>query len=78
MATAAAQCICSHLQAEHTEDGCAEPTGRCQCPQYVELCLSCRHSTVDHNGIEGRCTRTVRKTGMPCNCMTYPTPLEGS
>lgn len=72
------QCLCSHLQSEHTDglDRCHEPTGRCQCQQYSELCSQCKHGQYSHNGINGVCTRVVQKTKLPCGCGQYPT--EGS
>lgn len=70
------QCICGHYEAEHPDDGpCAEPTGRCQCPEYLELCPKCQHSKAVHDGPHmGECTRVVFKTRMPCGCTHYPPP----
>jgi hypothetical protein len=70
-------CICSHPNTEHT-DGlgrCHEPTGRCECLGYVELCAVCRHAETAHDGPNGVCTRIVQKTKLPCGCTQYPTEV---
>ncbi len=67
------ECICGHLQAEHPGDGaCQEPTHRCICNAYAELCPKCRHAKTSHDGPHmGDCTRIVQKTGLPCGCPQY-------
>lgn len=78
-------CLCGHLKTEHLSEGageCNEPTHRCQCGEYTELCPVCSHAQYAHNSsVDGRCTRVVIKTHTPCGCAQYtnpPEPIEGS
>ncbi|MUM06211.1 hypothetical protein FZI93_09575 [Mycobacterium sp. CBMA361] len=73
MASAVAQCICSHPQTDHT-DGlgrCHEPSGQCACEGFILLCPDCKHGRYSHNGTNDICTRKLQKTGSPCGCRYF-------
>lgn len=67
------RCLCGHPKTEHIATGeCNEPSHRCQCGEYTELCPVCVHAQYAHNGsVDGHCTRVVMKTRQPCGCMNY-------
>lgn len=74
MTTAIPACTCGHPVTDHTDDGagaCHEPTGRCGCPTYTELCPLCRHGKPSHAGINGQCTVIKQATRQPCGCVHY-------
>ena len=76
-------CRCGHPLSDHDIDNdarCYEPTGRCECTDYQELCLVCAHPKSEHTGypFEGKCTRTLRKNNHPCGCQNYPAETEAS
>jgi hypothetical protein len=69
-------CVCGHKAADH-QDGagpCHEPTGRCGCTLYAELCATCHHAKTDHNGTNNLCTRVRQATREACGCNQYVTP----
>lgn len=72
MATTELTCVCGHPLTDHTVEKCLEPTGRCECDSYDELCPNCKHAYTTHDGQQGQCTRIVRKTMQPCACKNYP------
>lgn len=65
-------CICGHTAPEHSDSvgSCHEPTARCQCPEYIELCPKCTHSSQSH--VKGACNRVVQQTQAICGCTHYP------
>lgn len=69
-------CLCGHDANLHPDGPCAEPTQRCQCPQYEELCPVCRHPKATHDGPNNICGRIKRDTRQPCGCVQYP-PTTG-
>jgi hypothetical protein len=75
-------CICGHKAADH-QDGagpCQEPTRRCACTLYQELCPACRHAKTDHvdTGTNALCTRIKQATREACGCNHYITAPEAS
>lgn len=77
MTTPIMYCTCGHSKADHTDEGtgtCHEPTLRCGCPAYAELCPTCRHARTTHAGLNGQCTVTKQDTRQPCGCTRYVTP----
>jgi hypothetical protein len=70
-------CTCGHALGDHADEGqgaCQEPTGRCGCPAYVELCPLCRHAKPSHAGNNNRCNVIKHTTKEPCGCTRYVVP----
>ena len=65
-------CTCGHARPLHVDGAgaCEEPTGRCGCPAYAELCPICKHAVEVHVG--GACTRVKLIDRTVCGCAHYP------